>query len=310
MTGQLVSAEATGGAGPSYEHRVAAIMLGRLLRGAHMPAGPERPIHRIGFQRRNAGFPLDDFVAHSLPRDDGAPETAVQFQVKRTIRLSASDNHFRTVIAAAVSSCQERPTDVRSGRLLFGLAVAEPEAGLTDLGKLAQRARSHEEAKDFVEALSPGSVAESRRALYGHVFDAVEIAAGGAANPVALSHLLLARLHVWRVSTDDDGATWRDELDGLSDLATQAGLAASDLLGMLYKLAAIFDQEGGTVGTALLHQQLFSKFGVSLGRPGVQGPSNPQINVHGNGPSFNNIGTQVFPNLSFGDPLGGRTGGS
>jgi hypothetical protein len=304
MTGQLVSAEATGGAGPSYEHRVAAIMLGRLLRGAHMPAGPERPIHRIGFQRRNAGFPLDDFVAHSLPRDDGAPETAIQFQVKRTIRLSASDDHFRAVIAAAVRSCQERPADVRSGRLLFGLAAGEPEAGLTELGRLAQRARSHEETKDFIEALNPGSVAESRRTLYGHVYEAVEIAAAGSADPVALSHLFLARLHVWRVSADDDGATWRAELDGLSDRATQAGLAASDLLGLLYKLGTIFDQEGGTVGTALLHQQLLSKFGVSLGRPGPREPSNPQIHVHGNGPSFNNIGTQVFPNLSFGPPGG------
>lgn len=55
MTERLVSTQASSGAGTIFEYRVAAIMLGRLLRGAHVPVGTAQPLARVGLQRRNAG---------------------------------------------------------------------------------------------------------------------------------------------------------------------------------------------------------------------------------------------------------------
>src|SRR5215472_17608318 len=87
VTDRLVPTHATGGAGVIFEYRVAGIMLSRLLRGAHVPVGTAQPLIRLGLQRRNAGYPLDDIVAHALPREGSSTAPIIQIQVKKSLHL-------------------------------------------------------------------------------------------------------------------------------------------------------------------------------------------------------------------------------
>ena len=293
MAGQLTSPQATGGAGVIFEYRVAAIMLSRLIRGATVPVGTQLPIFRVGFQQRNAGYALDDIVAHTLPRGN-SPTPRIQFQAKKRIGITAQDREFRRVMAAAVETYREHVDEVQRGHLLLGLAVGESAADpadFDDLIHLTEMAQAQDDPETFKLQLRKGVTRERRRALYDNVSAAV--AAGAATGDVTvidhLTHQILASLHVWHVLADNDGKDWRAELDGLSDIATRTGLAAPDLMGHLYNLAAFFDKHGGLVSAIHVQRQLLSLFGVDIALPGVHlGPRIPGINVasYGNGPVF------------------------
>lgn len=306
MTGQLASPQATGGAGMVFEYRVAAIMLSRLIRRATLPVGTQLPIFRVGFQQRNAGYAMDDIVAYALPRGN-SPAPRIQFQAKKRIGLAAQDREFRKVMAAALETCREHAAEVEDGHLLLGLAVGEPTvdpAALDDLVYLTEMARADDDPEKFTLQLRKGVTREKRRVLYDTV--SAVVAAGAASDDVAvidhLSHQILASLHVWHVLADDDGKDWRAELDGLSDIAARAGLAAPDLMDHLYNLAAFFDKHGGVVSAPHVQRQLLSLFGVDLALArGSLGPRIPGINVttYGNGPMFV-AESQVFYGSHFG----------
>src|SRR5215472_8444296 len=107
MTDRLVPTQATSGAGVIFEYRVAGIMLSRLLRGAHVPVGTAQPLFRLGLQRRNAGYPLDDIVAHTLPRAESSIVPIIQIQVKKSIHIATQgeDAPFVKVMSAAIEVC-------------------------------------------------------------------------------------------------------------------------------------------------------------------------------------------------------------
>jgi hypothetical protein len=281
-------------------------MLSRMIREAVFPVGTELPVFRVGFQQRNAGYPLDDFVAHARPRGPGGQSSAprIQFQVKRAIRLQREDAEFRKVIAAAVQACQGHPQDMLDGRLLLGLAAGEPAAGLTDLGRLADMARAEDDIDSFRCQFRKGVTSERLRNLRETV---TAVAASVAATDSAteaddLTFRILDRLHVWQPQVDDDGSDWRAELSGVADIAAGAGLEAADLLGHLYGLACFYDRHGGTISAARVRQRLLSDHGLDIPLPG-QGDGRPAtgniVHVYGNGPTWVG-GTQVFPNLRFG----------
>jgi len=293
MAGQLTSPQATGGAGMVFEYRVAAIMLSRLIRGATVPVGTQLPIFRVGFQQRNAGYALDDIVAHLLPRGD-SPPPRVQFQAKKRIGITIQDREFCKVMAAAVQTYREHAAEFQSGHLLLGLAVGESataHADLDDLVHLTEMARADDGLEEFKLQLRKSVTRERRRTLYDIISTAVAAAAASSDTSVIdyLSHQILSSLHIWHVRADDDGKDWRAELDGLSGIAAQAGLAAPDLMGHLYSLATFFDKHGGLVSAQHVHRQLLSLFGVDVALP-ARGlvPRIPGINVtsYGNGPMF------------------------
>jgi hypothetical protein len=283
-----------------FEYRVAAIMLSRLIRGATVPVGPQLPIFRVGFQQRNAGYALDDIVAHALPRGN-TPAPRIQFQAKKRIGITAQDREFRKVIAAAIVTCRENADEVRGGHLLLGLAAGESAADPADLDHLmhlTEMARAQENLETFKLQLRKGVTRERRRTLYDNVSAAV--AAGSSTGDVTmidhLTHQILASLHVWHVLVDDDGKDWRAELDGLSDIAARTGLATPDLMGHLYNLAGFFDKHGGLVSATHVQRRLLSLFGVDLALPsGSLGPRLPGINVTSYGPGSVFVAeTQVF----------------
>jgi hypothetical protein len=304
MAGQLTSPQATGGAGAIFEYRVAAIMLSRLIRGAPAPVGFQLPVFRVGFQQRNAGYPLDDFVAYALPRD-GSPAPRVQFQVKKRVGITAGNHEFRQVVAAAVETCRLYEDEVQRGHLLLGLAAGESAANpadFDDLVHLTEMARAHAGPETFKLQIRKGVTRERRRTLFDNI--SAVVAAEAAARDVAvidhLTHQFLLSLHVWHVLADDDGKDWRAELDALSGLATQAGLAVPDLMAHLCNLAAFFEKHGGLVSAPHVQQQLLGLFGVNFSLPGEDFRRKmPGINVtnYGTGNVFA-ADSQVF-NINF-----------
>ncbi len=72
---QVPSPEATGGSGMTFEARVGAIALGRLLRGDRVPGLNLAP-SRVRLQQRVAGAVLDDIVLDARQsRNAAAPTT-------------------------------------------------------------------------------------------------------------------------------------------------------------------------------------------------------------------------------------------
>lgn len=303
MAGQLISPKLTGGVGYQFEYLVATIMLSRMIRGAIMPVGTELPVHMLGFQQRNSGYPLDDFVAHARPRDKG-PVVRIQFQVKTSFHAQAKNAEFCKTMTAAVEACTQHPEDVRNGRLLLGLAAVEPASGLKDLADLADMARAEDDSESLGLQLRKGVTGERLRVLHETVGTAIASAVGAdsALDAEDMTFRVLERLHIWRPLVEDDGRDWRTELDALSDMAAQVGLASTDLLDHLYKLACFYDKHGGRISAARVRQQLLSEYGLDLPLPEESSgrPSSANtVNVYGNGPTWV-AQTQTFPNLNFG----------
>jgi hypothetical protein len=272
MTERLVSTQATSGAGTIFEYRVAAVMLGRLLRGAHVPVGTAQPLMRVGLQRRNAGYPLDDIVAHTSPREASSAAPTIQIQVKVSLPIATKDKDAALVkvMTAALSACRIHRAEVRTGAMLLGLAIGEdPGEILPDLGYLAEKAHGHVDPESFEEQFRPGAVSRKRRTLYGNVSAAVATAAETDDPMLILSlvHEVLGALRIWHASVGHDGITWRSELDALADTAKGAGLTASDLLNDLCMLAEAFAEHGGLVDAAHVRRELLSRYGIDLSAP-------------------------------------------
>jgi hypothetical protein len=272
MAGGLVSTQATSGAGTIFEYRVAAVMLGRLLRGAHLPVGTAQPLAQVGLQRRNVGYPLDDIVAHTLPREASLAAPVLQIQVKVKLPTATKDegSAFVKVLATALETCRMHRPEVRAGAMLLGLAIGEDPAGvLPDLAYLADKARGHVRPESFEEQIRPGAVSSKRRTLYATVCAGVATAAK-THDPALISslvHEVLSALHVWHATAGHDGAQWRAELDALAAMAGDAGLTASDLLLHLCLLAEAFAEHGGLVDAAHVRRELLSKYSIHLSLP-------------------------------------------
>ncbi|HET7015378.1 MAG TPA: hypothetical protein VFI65_15785 [Streptosporangiaceae bacterium] len=296
MAERPVSTQATSGAGTIFEYRVAAIMLGRLLRGAHVPVGTAQQLAGVGLQRRNAGYPLDDIVAHTSPRGTSLVAPTIQIQVKVSLQIATKDEDvaFVKVIGAAINACRTHRTEVRDGAMLLGLAVGEdPGLVLPDLVYLADKARGHASPESFEEQFLPGAVSRKRRTLYESVSAAVATAAAtdDPMRVLSVVHEVLGAMHIWHASVGHDGIEWRSELDALADIASGAGITASDLLNHLCKLAEAFAEHGGLVDAAHVRRELLSRYSIHLAPPeaGRQGRSGGlTVNIGQiNGPVYN-----------------------
>ncbi len=124
---QVPSPEATGGSGPTFEARVGAIALARLLRGDRVP-GLNLPLSRVRLQQRVAGAVLDDIV---LDADEPLGGTrTVEYEVKRRISPTPSNADFVETIRRCLTEtgAEERGSPaapVWSGRRRFGI-VSRP----------------------------------------------------------------------------------------------------------------------------------------------------------------------------------------
>lgn len=302
VTGRPASPLSTGGAGVIFEYHVAAIMLSRLIRGASVPVGIHGPILRVAFQQGNEGYPLDDVVAHA---DPFGAATSIQIQVKRRIQVTAGDPELVKVMAAAVEACRTRPGQVAAGRLLFGLAVrGSPADHLDELTELTVKARSHAEPANFDNLFVGGVTGKPMRDRYTHISAAVAAAAGtdDVLAVITLTHQILRALHVWNVEEGPDGRDWRAELDGLADLAAEAGKSPSDIMAHLYTIACGFGPRSGLVDAEHVRRELI-RFEVYLPAASTGVRRNAPVftvNNNASGPVFA-AETMTFHGLQFGN---------
>jgi hypothetical protein len=299
VTRQPSSPLSTGGAGVIFEYEVAAILLSRLLRGASVPVGIHAPVVRVAFQQSNEGYPLDDVVAwgHAKAPDE---EPCIQVQVKRSVKATAGDAEFVKVMAQVVTACGGQPERIVERRLLFGLAARPSRAGhLDELTELTEMARAHDRHETFESLLRLGITEKSLRNRLAEVSEAVATAAGGDLGTVGpLTHQILRALHVWQVEEGPDGREWRTELDGLEDLAAEAGTTATGIMDRLRSLAERLGPRSGNVNAAHLRDQL-ARFQIYLSAAGtgVRRPASDAttINASGNSTVFNGYYQQFGP---------------
>ncbi len=300
MAGQLSSPLSTGDAGGIYEYDVATILLSRLLRGVSVPVGLHAPVVRVAFQQSNEGYPLDDVVAWGHA-DPSADEPHIQIQVKRSVRATASDAEFVKVMAQVVTACSGQPERILERHLLFGLAARPSRAShLDELTELTEMARAHDRHETFESLLREGITGKPLRNRLAEVSEAVATAAGatdpGTVGP--LTHQILRALHVWPVEDGPDGRDWRAELDGLADLAAEAGTTSTGIMDRLRSLAERFGPRSGNVNADHVRDQL-ARFQIYL--PGASADIRPPashattVNASGNSTVFNGYYQQFGP---------------
>jgi hypothetical protein len=285
---QLSSPLSTGDAGGIYEYDVATILLCRLLRGASVPVGIHAPVVRVAFQQSNEGYPLDDVVAWGHA-DPPAQEPRIQVQVKRSIKATAGNVEFNKVMAQAVAACGGQPEQIAARRLLFGLTARPSRADhLDELTELTDRARAHDRPETFDSLLREGVTGKPLRDRLTEVSAAIATAAGTADTRVIspLTHQILRALHVWRVEEGPDGRDWRAELDGLTDLAAEAGKTPTDIMDRLRGLAERFGPSSGNVNADHVRAEL-ARFQIylSAASTGVRRPASHATTINASGNS-------------------------
>ncbi|WP_148086264.1 hypothetical protein [Actinocorallia herbida] len=257
-----VSPIATGGAGTIFEYRVAAVLLGRLLRGALVPIGMRLPMGWVELQQGIDGRDFDDIVVTAGGEN---PAPSIEIQVKRRLRITGSDADFIKVMRTAAGVCQTRGKELVKGRLLLGLAVGDDD-GTGPLSELTEMARARRDHESLARLLRPGVTREELRIRHSHVVKAVATAVSisDGAQAEALSHRILAGLHVWRVDVGPEGSDWREELDLLDDLASACDRTSSDLLNLLCAFAQELGPRAGQVDAARVRAELLRAHGIDL----------------------------------------------
>jgi NB-ARC domain len=271
MAKKLAPPSATGAAGTIFEYRLAAVVFGKLLCGLHAPVGFRLPIGSIGLQQAASGLTLDDIVI-AAGLSLGGP--LVQIQVKKTIAVTGSDRYFQDFLAAAVEAVQDRRDDIENHGMRLCLATAgtlgAESRSLKELQDLADLAWEHPTSPaGFAEVLGPKSGPDALRKRLTHIKTALSKAVPQlpAEEIDAMTHRILACLHVWVVSIGPDGADERRILDELVPLLPGDGTRANDVFSHLCELAQECGSHGGTLTAQSLREKLFAKHGVRLSPP-------------------------------------------
>jgi hypothetical protein len=91
---------------------------------------------------------------------------------------------------------------------------------------------------------------------------------------------------VWQVEEGPDGRDWRAELDGLTDLAAEAGKTPTDIMDRLRGLAERFGPRSGNVNADHVRAEL-ARFQIYLSAAsiGVRRPSSHATTINASGNS-------------------------
>nr|BFE56481.1 hypothetical protein GCM10020063_010070 [Dactylosporangium thailandense] len=242
------SPAATGGAGPQFERRVAAIALARLITGTHFP-GVATPLGQVGLQMRVHGYLFDDLVVFGL-HETAMPHAA--WQIKLTMSVTASDEQFMEVVTAGLHTlsdlCASTSTVVPG---VIGV-IADGDAEAVDqLRKLHEIADGHSDSSTFDNVFQAGVIDVKVRNRLAEVRKAVEKAITQQAPALgdinASTHALLAALHVWRPATSDNGADYLAALNDLGPLAAELGISAHTLFAHIEDLVQRWALSAGVV---------------------------------------------------------------
>lgn len=242
---RAVSPTSTSGAGTIFEYWVAAIMLVHLLRGSH-PPGLQVPLAELGLQQRVRGHLLDDVVVYGEGRSP-----CTEFQVKRTVTVTASDHEFVDMLSQALQVLKDREELVTRGELAVGLIARGNAPAMDELESLTEWAQGHASYDSLAEVFVPEVVNEKLRSRRRHVEQAVRAASDLGAPDLGgverTAHQFLRALQVWRPAVGENGADFLIALDRLQPIADEFGVIPVDLFSDLVSLAESWGPVAGVV---------------------------------------------------------------
>jgi MoxR-like ATPase len=97
---KAASTELTGGAGFTYEDTIVAYYLAALLRGERA-AGQSGAVTSVAIRQSGHNHPMDDLI---ITFEDNGESRSLGLQVKRSLRLTAKNDDFKEIMAAAVAT--------------------------------------------------------------------------------------------------------------------------------------------------------------------------------------------------------------
>jgi hypothetical protein len=257
---RVVSPEATGGVGVSFEGRVGAIALSRLLRGDRIP-GLDGPPKRVRLQQLMAGAVLDDIVIDADDRRGG--EQTVEYQVKRTLAIASRDPDWLDIVRRCVDELGSDPDPILDGHRQFGIA-SRPTAALSDLDRVVRIARAHGSADTFVDTIQTTAGRGVRDRLAALRAGIIAALPAGATDVVVddTAWRVARAMHVWAIDAEPDAGDVLATRDRLADLLAGRG-DPDGVFRELVDAANAWGPRAATVDVPMLREHLERK-GVAL----------------------------------------------
>jgi len=200
------SAELAGGAGHTFEDKVAAQYLAAMLAEVGAPGIADRDVIRVALQQRDFGEPLDDLIVDFRSAQD---EARLSLQLKRSLTISSAvtNSDFADIVRDAWLTLQK--PDFRIDVDRFGAATESVAfQKRRDLSALCDFARASGNLADFERRFRPdGNASVSHSSIREEIADLIERAKGSPPSPtelfVFLRHfVLLVFDHLHDAATD------------------------------------------------------------------------------------------------------------
>jgi hypothetical protein len=269
---QSASPYSTGGGGFTFEHRLGALLLTRMLTGGPVTAMDDRTPQGVAFQQSPAAL-ADDLVV-TTPAADGVTTVRLDIAVRRTPQFIKSHKTTRELVATLVRAdlAAERKTDPALEHRL-AVAVSGRQTHGQELADLARVARGQSNADDF-EALirTPGKYKLGSRLdhLTAMVAAALDVIGDDTAGTKEhRSWRLLQRLRIWQVDLEEGHEDeWTRLVADLTPVAidgTQEQAAA--LRDRLARLSAQLAQTAGKLDGPALRRQLHGHLAAEHAAP-------------------------------------------
>lgn len=254
------SSYASGGGGVSFEHRVGALCLARLLSGTIMSALGERPPTHVCFQQATPSGVYDLILVADAGSDARSIHLAIACRRRPLFTRSNGKTKalfvplVRTDLAGSSSDVEER----------IAIAVSGHQGGAREVAELAGLAQNQIGAAAYFSLINcPGRFSAKLRSRLSHLTDLVENALASIDAPDArsLEHRcwsLLRRLYILSPALEpsNDG-DWTGLVDLLKPWSVDHTVtSAIALRNELYGLAGEFDQTAGDVDANTLRRRL------------------------------------------------------
>ena len=143
----LGSPYSTGGGGVTFERRVAALFLARLLSGETHEGLQGYRVNRISFQS------VEDFVVEAGPELGESPTLALVVAARRAPRFIASDGKTEEIITKFLRLQGESDRTTSGVPRFFAFCVAGRRSPAEEVAELAALAKSHSQADTFFKLL-------------------------------------------------------------------------------------------------------------------------------------------------------------
>lgn len=253
---------ATGSGGVTFERKVAAQYLARLLLGdTSTEFGEGRRVFSVAFQQ-TPNHPVDDLLIRAALPEELEPSLTLALEIRRSVYLVRSNERAQRLILKFIRSMMNPPTDGTEYRL--GLVVSGQDRYAEQLSVLAGHAAAQMDAPGFFDLIhTPGRFANSIRSrltqLEKLVKKALEDLDGEETSTIAVQQRtweLLSMLTVLmpRLEPPDD-TDWSRLANSLTPLVPDADVSASLLLrDRLIALASQYSPIAAQVDLTILRR--------------------------------------------------------